>query len=879
MSIIIAILILSDLGFDFSLRAFADDLQNDSSSPQTKVEIPPASSSDSKKNEQTLEEQKESLFLKAFGKKIPETYYPHDMTLVLDDKFAVPMVLDINPYTQSIRFKTSAIMYFLEQHLQKKKLRRLLGDILTQTVLDTDLQLYGFEIKTDMKYQMVYITSPIELRKQINIFLSSQPQILATQPSRDQPLSGYINTLHALDLQRGKYEYSGTYNSNIHIQDWLFQAETIYSLRGEENTLTTSGRIVRDLIEERVRLTFGDSNSPNADSFLERLPLATGFQQPLFGVDISHAGRLARQNNKDGDFSYSFAIEDRSRIEIEINGNRVYNELVSAGAYVLQGFPFQTGRNDIIIRIISNEGKVQEKYLEFFHNPSLLPKGKKEYQFFTGLPYRETIDISRLDDASLTNLAYFRYGISDQMGLTGYMQTIRDNVLVGSIGEYGFGSNIISLEVAHSRNAQDQMGQAIRFQGYSSNASIQKRGLNLIPSYYTININYTSLHFDQSLSNLDTSIRNSLRSIIAPSMIWQFTNCCQLQFAAVFRDHRNKIDTQALEARAFYRSKDLQVDTTFEKSFGANNNVFNFFTNLTWRVGRKNRNRFNYRYASNTKEHNITANLWPDNQFMNYQVNSRYISADNQSHDALFRYQNMSHTLATRYNRSFNVGGNSDTFEVDYDGARALIDLNHARNSTWSTTTSLKLATSLAFVGKRWGISRPITESFAILYPNNEGMNKGNILFKNGSVLDRFSSAVYPFLGSYQSQELQIHSVDMPIGLDLGPQQFVLRSRLNSGQAVPVGKPGGIIMASAILLRPNSKPFDLEVGTFTYVDDPELVVQFFTNRKGKLFVQGLKSGTYSVQLLSEEYANFTIDIPKDAQSPYKLGTITLKQGK
>ena len=84
-------------------------------------------------------------------------------------------------------------------------------------------------------------------------------------------------------------------------------------------------------------------------------------------------------------------------------------------------------------------------------------------------------------------------------------------------------------------------------------------------------------------------------------------------------------------------------------------------------------------------------------------------------------------------------------------------------------------------------------------------------------------------------------------------------------------------MASAILQKPNGKPFDLEVGTFTYVDDPELVVQFFTNRKGKLFVQGLKSGTYSVKLLSEEYSNFTVEIPKDVQSPFHMGTIILKR--
>ncbi|MAA80601.1 MAG: hypothetical protein CL916_15200 [Deltaproteobacteria bacterium] len=873
MSLITGIQLLVLISLGCTSSAYAE-------SPQTKVLIPPSTKSDSNKEKQSLEEQKAALFEKAFGKKTPETYYPHDMQIILDQTIVTPMVVDINPYTQSLRFKTTSIKYFLEQHLLKTELRKILGEKLPPTLSEEFLREYGFDIKINMKYQTVSITSPLKLRKQVNLYLRSLPKVYSAQPNKNQPINGYLNTLHAFSMNKSRYSYNGNYNSNIHMHDWLLQTETQYNYNNEQNSMVTSGRIVRDLLEERVRLTFGDNNSPNSDLFLERLPLASGFQQALFGVDVSHVGRMARQSNRKSEFSYSLTVVTRSRIEIEINGSPVYNQIVSPGTYILQGFPFQTGRNNLTIRTISAQGTIQEKQMEYFHNPSLLPKGATEYQFVTGLPYKNFTDFTELDDTRLTNLAYFRYGLNAQFGLTGYMQTIRDNVIVGSIGEYGFGANIMSLELAHSRNAQDQMGQALRLRAYSSSASIQNKRLTLIPSYYTINIDYTSLHFDRNMFVSDTSPRNSLRSVISPSVIWQFTNCCQVQLSAVFRDNRNRVDSQAFELRSFYRIKGIQIDTTLERTYDIQNDSFTFFTNLTWRPGRKKRNRFNYRYSNNTNEHTLMANLWPENdKFMNYQWNSRFINPENQSHDGLIRYQNLEHTLATRYYRSTNVGYNYDRFEVDYDGSRALIDVNHSRQSTWSTTTSMQIATSVAFVGKHWGISRPINESFAILYPNNEGMKDGTIVFKNGSVLDRFSAAVFPFLGSYQSKELGIHSVDMPIGLDLGPQQFILESRLNTGQAIPIGKPGGVIMASAILHKPNEKPFDLEVGTCTYVDDPTLVVQFFTNRKGKLLVQGLKSGTYSVQLLSNEYADFTIEVPKDAQSPFNLGTITLKREK
>ena len=71
----------------------------------------------------------------------------------------------------------------------------------------------------------------------------------------------------------------------------------------------------------------------------------------------------------------------------------------------------------------------------------------------------------------------------------------------------------------------------------------------------------------------------------------------------------------------------------------------------------------------------------------------------------------------------------------------------------------------------------------------------------------------------------------------------------------------------------------MEVGTFINVSDPTLQVQFFTNRSGTLFVQGLQSGDYRVKLLGDEYADFTLTIPKDVESPIYLDTVTLKAKK
>ena len=58
-------------------------------------------------------------------------------------------------------------------------------------------------------------------------------------------------------------------------------------------------------------------------------------------------------------------------------------------------------------------------------------------------------------------------------------------------------------------------------------------------------------------------------------------------------------------------------------------------------------------------------------------------------------------------------------------------------------------------------------------------------------------------------------------------------------------------MATATFMKSNGQPFDLEVGYFINAKEPELKVQFSTNRTGKLFVQGLKSGTYTVEFVAK----------------------------
>ena len=891
-SLIVTISMWLCLEQSFFLYAFADIPETNSNSPETSSETSPETSPEtssetspdtsleqnpeaSPKTKEITEDEKAAFFRKAFGKEMPEVFYPHTMQLILDQNVAFEVVVEINPYTQAIRFDTNSMIPFLEEYLLQAPLKQSLKESLPEKLGDDVLRQYGFDIQMNMKRQMIAVTTPLALRKEVNIPLKKQARIEPLPSPKNLPISGYINMSHGLNMYRNKKDYTGHYNFNMNIQDLLVQSEVQVDNANETKIIITGGRIIKDIPDRRIRLTFGDNSSPNADLFLQRPPMASGFQETLVGFDISHVGQFDRRRSRSSDFQHTLIVEEESRIEIAINGRIVYNEILVSGKYDFQDFPFQTGKNDVLIRCIDGKGMVQEIELEYFQNPSLLQKGQKEYQIVTGIPYENASDIRRLNSNRFTNLAYLRYGYSDTLGTTAYIQTVRDHMILGAIGEYGFDGNIASVEVTYSNNFQQKKGYAIRFQAYSSNSNTNRKRRGVRPNYYTLNIDYLSPDFDRIL--LEDGIQtNDVRSIISPSFIWQLSPYLQTQFRAVVRDNRSTPDTTLFEIRSYYRANQFQFDFSLGKTTGGINDDFTFLTNITWQPKGKQRNRFNYRYNSRTEAHGVSANFRPKgNTFMNYHADSNFVDVENFSLNGMLQYQTLGNSLAGTIHHTTSSGRGTNEVTLDYDGARALIDINHMMPVGGKSMTSLRMDTAVAFVGSHWGVSRPISKSFAILYPNNDGLKDSHIVFKNGSILDNWSSAVYPLLGNYQTNEIEILSAHVPIGLDLGTQQYVLQGRLNSGQAIPIGKPGGIIMASAVLLKPNGKPFDLEVGNFVSVHDPSLKVQFFTNRSGKLFVQGLTSGQYRIELLGNTYADVLLAVPKSAASPVDLGTITL----
>ena len=112
------------------------------------------------------EYERAQFFLKAFGKEMPETFYDHDVQIILDQTAAMLGEVKINPYTQSVQFFYSATLVpFLEDNLLNTPLAERLGNTLPEMVSEDFYEKQGFHIEVDMKRLTVMLSSPLDLRR------------------------------------------------------------------------------------------------------------------------------------------------------------------------------------------------------------------------------------------------------------------------------------------------------------------------------------------------------------------------------------------------------------------------------------------------------------------------------------------------------------------------------------------------------------------------------------------------------------------------------------------------------------------------------------------------------------------------------------------
>ena len=270
-------------------------------------------------------------------------------------------------------------------------------------------------------------------------------------------------------------------------------------------------------------------------------------------------------------------------------------------------------------------------------------------------------------------------------------------------------------------------------------------------------------------------------------------------------------------------------------------------------------------------------------------INSLYSIRDQNS--SLSWYYNsennkMRNDLTTNYSEYNPV---KFTNRLSYSGNRGDVSLGYKLNETFdgvlNNNINISGNTSIVFVNGKFGWSKSIKNSFALVKTNDvlkgykvgiQRRDKGVYRYSS----DMFGSAIYTNLTPYRVQQFDIELPDIPVGYEANAGEQILLPTYKSGFLIDIeGK--SFVFARGRLVDKDGKPLEnVTAKVVPYGKFYEEEKSIFTNKGGYFYVSGLKPGSYTIEFDSEDYKPVKIKILKENKQGYcKLGSLKVDETK
>ncbi|MBD2547018.1 fimbria/pilus outer membrane usher protein [Planktothricoides raciborskii] len=663
-------------------------------------------------------------------------------------------------------------------------------------------------------------------------------------------LSGYLNFRGDQDYiwsgsgDIGRQPLRFSVDGALNYKNWVFEGRSDFSEGRNPNFLRGDLRVVRDTPEQALRYVIGDLSIP-----------VTGYQNSQAQVGISIARNfglqpyvITRPISK-----YEFFLETDSRVDVLVNGQLERTLQLPGGRHDIRDLPLNAGTNDVELVITDNVGRVQRLN---FSNPvaaDLLAPGLQQFAYSLGFLSSDSSGDRTYDFTQPILTLSHRLGITNSLTSGIYLQASFAQQLMGweSILATAYGNFGWEIALNSDRELGIDYAARLRYEYLQTGAnnpsqrsfrlSIESRGSDFTrvgeenprnDFYYDINANYSQKLFWNMRGNL--SARYQLgRDVLNSYRLG-------MGFSRSFRNGLNI---------------SLNLSQTLDKMGSDEQRAY---VNLSW--------------------------LSPQGrQFI--QASTDINNRREPSHRLNWNY-NPLRTIGTPRSSlglAQNDSGYNLTGRLSYTGYRFNWDLSNDSvfagdgNYTIANKTQVSFGTALVFADGHWGWSRPISNSFALVIPN-ESLRDQEIGI-NPSVsgyttrIDDLGPGVVSNLDPYRISSLTIDAPNLPIGMDVGNRVIMLLPTYRSGTLVRLGTDATVFLRG-VLLNANGEPVSLQSAQIVSLSDGNWQpVTLFTNRAGRFATIGLKPGRYEIRLLTNPPSTVQFEIPPDTKGIYDIGTL------
>lgn len=800
---------------------------------------------------------REDIFRQVFGAGAAPATRLLDLPVVLDGREVGTVRAEIGPGPDAAALAPAALASLLETHLRPDAVRGLREAGGGTPVPAGTIAVDGMTVAVDPATLVLRVVTDPALRRTVVLDLAPQPGL--ADPGRLRPpafLSAYANLrlsqawhdLAGEGRANGRQPLGGLLDAAVNLDGWVVEAEAFY----QEDGRGTGGapwrrgelRLLRDFPERRVRVAAGDIGYPLA-----------GFQagRPLGGIAVASNFLLSPYETFTPSGRQEFVLDQPSLVEVEVNGRPARLFRLAPGSYDLRNLPGTAGTNDVTVRITDPSGREEVITFPFFFDNSLLAPGVHEFAYAAGLPSRLDDGRYRYDEERATVSALHRVGLGESLTVGANLQADRRQWLAG--GEVLFATPLGTFGIEPSASGTDGAGTgwatALRFRDYRGAGEIWERR----------SVTGQAIWRSDAFAPLGaTRPVNPVSWDLALRIGQPVTAATALTLGMRYQVGRGPADDAA--------SAELGLRTRLARG-------------VYFDVSAE-----HLRDAGGTRETIGYASLRLMFADGRHSAGASYDTASRE-HRLQWRYQDARPVDAVSLSADVARAPEGDSLSgtAAYVHPRFTASLRHDRverppsrtgggRSGMDSRSSASFATALAFADGHVAVSRPITDSFAIVVPHRRiaGRLVGVDRFDDGYAArtDVLGPAVVPSLSAHRLRPLSIEVPDAPIGYDLGEDRPILQPRYRSGTVVPVGT-DGVASLGGVLQGPDGAPLALQAGLLRGAGGTEIA--FFTNRAGRFRIDGVAPGTWHLMLTTMEASPVEVSVPADAEGTIDLGAV------
>lgn len=760
----------------------------------------------------------------------------------------LPVQIDVT--NDEMQWPVAGFAQALAVELQDEWLETIYNLAQNGSLSRLDLTNAGIETQFDSQtLQLNVILTPEQRRPNVVSFQTSKeadeaPTVAAAK------LSGYLNTRGSVGWTwlpeagdtAGAQPVALQWDGAINYQGWVLEGRTRFLEDSPNPWQRGDFRLVHDRPQLATRFKAGEISAP-----------IVGYQRgtSILGVSATRQFGLQPDRVTRPVSNYEFFLASPSKVEVFINGDRDRILDLPAGTQDLRDLALGAGINDIELLITDSVG--QEQQLRFFAPVAaqLLGPGIQQFAYSLGAPIEQDAGARSYDFNKTLLTASHRWGMTPTLTTGGYLQANLSQQMLGTEGVKATPLGSWDWDAAMSLDPDAGLGYGAQVgYEYRRTGDAQQKSLRLGLEY-----------------------RND-------------------SFLAVGEDEPN--NRIPLETSLSYRQKLIaQIDANVSGRYQwtEDGNAYRVSLKLNRPVGQGRRLGLSLSHSQKAEgdaEQQVRVNF-----LMSMPQRRQTLNASTESNLAGDVTRRMSWNYRDRpsintFNTGLNVADDGDSWDVshrlNWRGYRATLglktDATGDRDSMldWSGMESqLSFGTGLVFADGRFGWSRPVDGSFALLVPHQQlrgqGIEVNPSSQRAAAVIDRWGAAVLPGLSAYKMNTLNLDSPALPLGYSLGLSSHRLKPGYRQGTLVTVGNDATVFLRGVLQFADGNRP-ELKLGEVSSLDDSAWKVKtLFTNRVGKFALEGFKPGRYQIRLTEGETVEFMI--PEDAAGIFDIGALQL----